>query len=169
MRTLAGLCRSLRRKGLRVKVESNGRRLPRELDAVVDLWSVSPKWDGRRPGPGARTAAMDFDERVLARLVERHAPTGLQLKFVVTYQGPLPRAADMARCADILAGLPPAARRTPVFLIPEAYAAGDYLQRCRALERMASEWTRSGGPLEGFDVRVQPQWHRVLYGDERGR
>jgi 7-carboxy-7-deazaguanine synthase len=40
---LGELCRRLRKRGLKVKIESNGRRLPKEMDRAVDLWSVSPK------------------------------------------------------------------------------------------------------------------------------
>lgn len=167
LKALASLCRRLRAKGLRVKLETNGRRIPQALAGVVDLWSVSPKWDARRAGEGARTAAMDYDEASLASLVRRFAPERLQIKFVVTYLGALPRPADLSRLAAVLEGLPAAARKTPVFLIPEAYAPGAYLERCRALEAAASALIK--GRLKGFDLRVQPQWHRILYGDERGR
>jgi 7-carboxy-7-deazaguanine synthase len=167
LKALASLCRRLRAKGVKVKLETNGRRIPKALAGVVDLWSVSPKWDARRPAEGVRTAAMDYDEAALAALVRRFAPDRLQIKFVVTYLGVLPRPVDLERLAGILGGLPAAVRKTPVFLIPEAYAPGDYLDRCRALEAAASALIQ--GRLEGFDLRVQPQWHRVLYGDERGR
>ncbi|MGH7441691.1 MAG: hypothetical protein ACREKE_03340, partial [bacterium] len=133
---------------------------------VVDLWSVSPKWDGRRVGAAARTRAMDYDEAALAEYARRFAADRLQLKFVVTFAGLQPRSGDLDRVVELLLGLP-AAQSAPVFLIPEAYAAGDYRERCRALERAAGSLFR--GPLAGWDLRVQPQWHRVLYGDERGR
>lgn len=163
LKALAGLCRRLRAKGLKIKVESNGRRLPPALRAVVDLWSVAPKW-----GPGGRRSpAMDYDEEALAQLVRRYAPQRLQLKFVTTFKGLLPDAADLKTAAGLLKGLPAAVRRTPVFFIPEAYAAGDYLVRCRALEGAVAALAK--GPLKGFDLRVQPQMHRVLFGDQRGR
>jgi hypothetical protein len=66
----------------------------------------------------------------------------------------------------LLRALGPQARRVPVFFVPQAYEAGDYLVRCRALELGVKKLLRR---LPGFDLRVQPQWHRVLYGDERGR
>ncbi|HTB21300.1 MAG TPA: radical SAM protein [bacterium] len=169
LKALASLCRRLRRRGMKVKVESNGRRMPKEIAGLVDLWSLSPKWDGRRGAEAARTAAMDYDEKALADFVRSFAPRRLQLKFVVTYApGSLqPRASDLERACAILEGLPAAARRTPVFFIPEAYASGDYQARCRALESAAAGLIQ--GRLAGFDLRVQPQWHRVLYGDQRGR
>jgi 7-carboxy-7-deazaguanine synthase len=167
LKALASLCRRLRKRGVKVKIETNGRRVPKELAGLVDLWSVAPKWDARHAGAKARTGAMDYDEAVLSGLVRRFAPGRLQMKFVITYQGPLPRGADLDRAADILEALPAAVRRTPVFLIPEAYAAGDYQARCRSLEAAAAVLVR--GRLAGFDLRVQPQWHRVLYGDQRGR
>jgi organic radical activating enzyme len=169
LKAVASLCRRLRKQGLKVKVESNGRRIPKEWAGLVDLWSLAPKWDGRRSGAAARTAAMDYDEGALADFVRAFAPKRLQLKFVVSYAGASlsPRGTDLDRCADILEGLPAPARQTPVFLIPEAYASGDYKARCRALESAAAGLIQ--GRLKGFDLRVQPQWHRVLYGDERGR
>ena len=163
LKALAALCRRLRAKGLKVKVESNGRRLPAALRSVVDLWSVAPKW-GRA---GARTVAMDYDEKVLASLVRRYAPARLQLKFVITFKGLQPEAVDLKTAARLLKGLPPAMRQTPAYFIPEAYAAGDYLARCKALEAAVGGLAKAG--LKGFDLRVQPQWHRVLFGDERGR
>jgi hypothetical protein len=55
----------------------------------------------------------------------------------------------------------------PVFFIPEAYAPGDYLGRTRALEQAVMKLGQRG--LRGWDLRVQPQMHRVLHGDARGR
>jgi hypothetical protein len=110
---------------------------------------------------------MDFDEGVLARLLGAFAPKHLQLKFVVTDEGGAPSAGDLERLSALLLGLPTSVRRTPVFLIPEAYAPGDYSARCRALEAAAGGLCV--GALAGFDLRVQPQWHRVLHGDQRGR
>jgi 7-carboxy-7-deazaguanine synthase len=167
LRALAGLARRLRRAGLKVKVESNGRRLPKALQGVVDLWSVSPKWDARKRGAGARSAAMDYDEATLSALLQRSAPGALQLKFVVTFQGLEPRPGDLERAGELLESLGPKARRVPVFLLPEAYAPGDYLRRCKALEAAAKGLIQ--GRLKGYDLRTQPQWHRILYGDERGR
>ncbi len=168
LRALGALCRALRARGLKVKVETNGRRLPRELSGCVDLWSVSPKWDGRRPGAAARTPAMDYDETVLARLVRGHAASGrLQVKFVVTFDSGRPRPGDLERAAGLLHALPKAVRGAPVYFIPEAYASGPYLERCKALEAAVAGLLR--GPLRGFNAAVQPQWHRVLHGDQRGR
>jgi 7-carboxy-7-deazaguanine synthase len=163
LKTLAGLARKLRRRGLKVKVESNGRRLPPALDGVVDLWSLAPKWDGRRTGAGARTGAMDYDEDALAAFARRYAPAALQWKFVIGAEGLEPRAADLQRAAGILKPL----AKAPVFFIPEAYAPGDYLARTRALEQGVMALGR--GPLKGWDLRVQPQMHRILHGDQRGR
>lgn len=163
LKALGALCRRLRAKGVKVKVESNGRHLPKALDGAVDLWSVAPKW---APG-GRRTAAMDYDEKALAALVRRHAPDALQLKFVIPFKGLLPQPADLKMAQGILKGLPPAAKRTPVFFIPEAYASGDYLARCRALEGAVAALAK--GALKGFDLHVQPQLHRILHGDQRGR
>ena len=81
LKTLAGLAQRLRKQGLKVKVESNGRRLPAVLRRSVDLWSLAPKWDARQSGSAARTVAMDYDEASLAEYVKRYAPEHLQLKF----------------------------------------------------------------------------------------
>ena len=163
LKTLAASMKRLRAKGLKVKVESNGRRLPAPLRNAVDLWSLAPKWDARRPGAAARTVAMDYDEAALAEFGGRYAPARLQLKFVISYDGLEPKAADLQRVRSILRPLP----KAPVFFIPEAYAAGDYLLRTQALERAVQALGRHG--LRGWDLRVQPQMHRILYGDSRGK
>ena len=163
LKALAGLAKRLRRQGLKVKVESNGRRLPKSLAGCVDLWSVAPKFDGRL---GRATDAMTWDPAALAALARGKAG-GLQWKFVVTYDKGQPRLGDLAWATALLLALPKAARRHPVFFIPEAYAAGDYLQRVKALEAAVS--SLACGDLKGWDLRVQPQWHRVLHGDERRR
>jgi organic radical activating enzyme len=159
IKTLAALCARLRKRGLKVKFETNGRRLPAALKACVDLWSVAPKWDGRA---GATTKAMTHDTDALALFSRRYAPARLQFKFVVTDDAGKPRAADLDQAAAILKALP---KKMPVFFIPEAYAKGDYLGRCRALEPVVA--ALAAGPLKGWDLRVQPQWHRVLHGDGR--
>lgn len=163
LRSLAALARALRRAGRKVKVESNGRRLPPELDGLVDLWSVAPKFDSRRR---AQTAAMRYERSVLKALLRRVGPQGLQLKFVVCDEAGAPSPWDLEQAVGLLRALGPQARRVPVFFVPQAYEAGDYLVRCRALELGVKKLLRR---LPGFDLRVQPQWHRVLYGDERGR
>ena len=173
LKALAGLAARLRARGLKVRVESNGRRLPRALSACVDLWSVAPKWSwrGAAPSPGSgrapspRSPAMDYDAAALARLARAFAPDRLQLKFVITWRQGAPEPRDLATAAAILRGLPKLKRRPPVFFIPEAYAAGDYLQRVRDLE--AAVLPLGQGALQGWDLRVQPQWHRVLHGDAR--
>ena len=168
LKALAGLMRRLRRRGLKVKVESNGRRLPALLAACVDLWSVAPKWSwGSGQATSPRSQAMDYDPASLAALARAYAPDRLQLKFVITWRQGRPEPRDLATAAGLLRGLPPLRRRPPVFFIPEAYAAGDYLQRLRDLEAAVLPLGQS--TLRGWDLRVQPQWHRVLHGDARGR
>jgi organic radical activating enzyme len=166
IRTLALLCRRLRRAGRKIKIETNGLLLPAELKACVDLWSVAPKWDGAKPYAGQRQDHMDYDIAVLKKMAKSFAPGRMQLKFVVTFgQDAGPKATDLKRAAAVLAGLS-GAKRPPVFFIPEAYGKGDYLGRCKAL---GSAVEALAPRLRGWDLRVQPQWHRVLHGDERGR
>jgi organic radical activating enzyme len=162
LKSLTAFCQALKRAGLKLKVESNGRRWLKELDGLIDLWSLAPKWDGRH---GALTDLMRYELPALKRYVRKAAPAGLQLKFVITYDKQAPRAGDLEMAAGLLKKLGAKAKRTPVFFIPEAYATGDYLGRCKALE---AEMPRLLKKLKGFDLRVQPQWHRVLHGDERG-
>lgn len=161
LRTLGALCARLRKKGLKVKFESNGLLAPEALLSQSDLWSVAPKWDGLRPYGSQRQPLMDYDPPTLMALARRFAPSRMQLKFVITFDAKgRPRAGDIRRSRGILAALK-GFKRPPVFFIPEAYAKGDYLQRCKALSDAIK-------PLKGWDLRVQPQWHRVLYGDARG-
>jgi organic radical activating enzyme len=179
LKALAALAGRLRARGLKVKVESNGRRLPPALKACVDLWSVAPKWSWRSSaGSGQallkgsqaaspRGPAMDYDPAALGRLARAYAPDRLQLKFVITWRQGAPEPRDLATAAAIVKALPKLKARPPLFFIPEAYAAGDYLQRVRDLEAAVLPLGR--GALQGWDLRVQPQWHRVLHGDARRR
>jgi 7-carboxy-7-deazaguanine synthase len=167
LKALAALCRGARKAGLKIKVETNGRRFPKAFAPWIDLWSVAPKWDSRFDDARARSERMDYEEAALAAFA-RNCPAGsLQWKFVVTSKDGVPCAGDLSRISGLIGALPPEARRAPVFLIPEAYAGGAYLDRCRALEDAAAALSRGG--LRGCDVRVQPQWHRILWGDARGR
>lgn len=166
--SLARLCRALRVNGLKVKVETNGLILPDALGAAVDLWSVSPKWDGSRPGDEASTPAMRFDSGALKEFCKRFGGGRMQLKFVITFgKDQQPRASDLEKVGAILAGLPEA-RTVAVVLVPEGSVPGpEYLQRCRRLEEALLKSLKPA--WEGWDLRVLPQWHRVLHGDERKR
>ncbi len=168
MESLALLCRALRGAGRKVKVETNGLLLPAALDGAVDLWSVAPKWDGSLDGGAQSTPAMRFDLGALAEFCRRFGGGGLQLKFVITSDSRgLPRESDLERVRSILAALPEA-RRTPVLLVPEGLSSGaDYAARCRALGEAALAGLKDF--WRGWDLRVLPQWHRVLYGDARKR
>jgi hypothetical protein len=167
LKALGQLATRLRARGVKVKVESNGRRLPAALRPCVDLWSVAPKWSWRAPstGEGPRGPAMDYDAAALAALAKAFAPDRLQLKFVITWRQGRPEPRDLATAAVILQGLPKLKARPAIFFIPEAYAAGDYLERVRQLEAAVLPLAAAG--LKGWDLRVQPQWHRVLHGDAR--
>jgi 7-carboxy-7-deazaguanine synthase len=164
--SLARLCRALRKGGLKVKVETNGLLLPGNLKGLVDLWSVAPKWDGARSYQNHESPAMRYDLGALSRLVRSFGPSGrLQFKFVITAEKDgSPRAADLRRTREILARLPKILG-LPVFLVPEGLAPGaDYLERNR---RLAETVLDSLKVWKGWDLRVLPQWHRVLYGDQR--
>lgn len=167
-KALGSLLARLRKRGLKVKVETNGLHSPAWLSPHVDLWSVAPKWDARQPFAQQLTERMRHDMDSLRRL-SRFGPAHLQWKFVLQSddQGE-PLASEARRVLSILKGLSgPAMRRAPVFFIPQAYAKADYHERCRALERLVLRLAK--GALRGWDLRAQPQWHRVLYGDDRGR
>lgn len=158
IKTLATLCARLRKRGLKIKIETNGLLKPASLLKVVDLWSVAPKWDASKSYASHRQARMDYDTQTL-----RSFPAGrLQLKFVITAAS---LEADLKRACEILADLG-RQKKAPVFFIPEAYGKGDYLERCKSL---ASSVESLASKLKGWDLRVQPQWQRVLYGDQRGR
>lgn len=165
IKTLAALCARLRKKGRKIKVETNGLLLPKALAGKVDLWSVAPKWDGSKPAASQRQPLMDYDTKVLDEMARRFAPRGMQLKFVISF-GPdaRPRAGDLKRALQIMAALK-SPQRPPVFFIPEAYAKGGYLERCKALGTAVQALA---GKAQGWDLRVQPQWHRVVHGDLRG-
>ena len=166
LKTLASLCKALRAKGCKIKIESNGLILPDELGGCVDLWSLAPKWDSSKAAERQQTKAMHYDIGRLNAFMRHSPPAGLQLKFVIGYdaEGEL-RAGELQQVSGILKALK-GRSKPPVFFVPEAYAAGDYLERCRSLNDAVEKLAPK---LKGWDLRVQPQWHRVLYADERGR
>ncbi len=168
-KALAKLLGRLRQRGMKVKVETNGRQIPAWLSPHVDLWSVAPKWDARQPFAKQLTERMNHAVPVLRSMAKRFGPTRLQFKLVLQSdeQGePLP--SEARRAVSLLKALGgPIKKRAPVFFIPQAYAKADYATRCRALERLVTRLAK--GALRGWDLRAQPQWHRVLYGDARGR
>jgi 7-carboxy-7-deazaguanine synthase len=165
---LARLCRALRVDGLKVKLETNGLLMPESLVPGVDLWTVSPKWDGRKTGGGQCTPLMRYDPAALVQATKVFPPPRLQFKFVIT-AGPdgEPKESDLARVEAMLKEIPELKSQALV-LVPEGLSQGvDYLQRCRRLneavrEQLATRWAN-------LDVRVLPQWHRFLYGEERGK
>ncbi len=160
LKDLAKLCSRLRARGLKTKIETNGLLWPLALRQAFDLWSVAPKWDLRTKH--SKPERMQTNAGVLAQLGQAYAPQALQLKFVIT--GRQPSTADLNQAFKLLkAWRKP---KPPVFFIPEAYASGDYLERCRLLELALQRRAKS---LKGWDLRVQPQWHRVLHGDARGK
>jgi 7-carboxy-7-deazaguanine synthase len=164
---LASLLKRLKAAGRKVKVETNGRHWLPALDPLVSLWSVAPKWDSRKAGAARRSPAMDYDLAALKALAQGPGRQGrLQIKFVITgdAQG-APKARDLAQARSLLKSLVPLHAGVPVYLTPAGGLPGaDYLQRNRllndAVARQARLWS-------AWDVRVAPQWHRVLYGDER--
>ena len=167
MAALLSLLNKLKAAGRQVKVETNGRHWLPALDPFVSLWSVAPKWDARRAGAARRSLAMDYDLAALRGLARGPGRQGrLQLKFVITCdaQG-APKASDLAQARSLLGQLGPLPKSLPVFLTPEGGLPGaDYLERNRLLgavvERQARLWS-------AWEIRVAPQWHRVLYGEER--
>jgi 7-carboxy-7-deazaguanine synthase len=163
---LARLCAAWRGAGRKVKVETNGLLFPRQLEGQVDLWSVAPKWDATRNPGDQDTDAMRHDPQALAGFVRRQSgPGSLQFKFVITFGSDgKPRVSDLKQAAEIVAALP--AGDFPIYLIPEGLGQpmDAYLER----NRLLSEALQDGlGAWAGRDVRVMPQWHRVLYSDER--
>jgi 7-carboxy-7-deazaguanine synthase len=138
-------------RGRHVTIETSGTIFADFPD--VSLFSISPKVgsSGYKPKP-----------HILRRFFAS-APGRLQLKFVIAGDG------DTREVRDLLAGLRadlPAG--TPVVLQPESGAAGSgdaYARFLRALtERVLADefW-------KGYDVRVLPQLHYLLWNGEAGR
>lgn len=166
IKALAKLCAHLKKAGKKIKFESNGLLLPTALHEAADLWSIAPKWDGSKPYAKQRRDKMDYDLGRLKEFQKRYAPGRLQLKFVITSvaQGN-PKVSDLKRAMTILKNLQ-TGKKMSVFFIPEAYAKADYMERCR---RLAAAVEALALKLKGWDLRVQPQWHRILHGDARKR
>lgn len=166
IKALASLCKRLKKSGKKIKFESNGLLLPSPLLQAADLWSIAPKWDGSKGYAKQRQESMDHDLPRLKEFQRRYAPGRLQLKFVITSDAHGdPKPGDLKRATGILQSLKNG-KKMPIFFIPEAYARADYFERCR---RLSFAVERLSPKLKGWDLRVQPQWHRVLHGDARKR
>ena len=183
MQSLAELLNAAQEAGMKTKLESNGLAFPSLLIPFVDLWSISPKWDARaalakaeddHPGLWGRTAAMDYDEQILALMTQTLPAGALQIKFIICAdEAGKPLQSDLKEAAYILSSLSSEKiKMLPIFLIPQAYEADGtwdrdrYLLRIENLERAADKL--KDAPWAGLDLRVQAQRHRLLHGDERG-
>ena len=168
LESLSRLCREARSRGMKIKIESNALALPVALQDCVDLWSLSPKWDSRAEGERQRTRAMDYDEQVLDLFLEKTSPSNLQMKFVMCFdtQGQVLES-EWIRLEMLLSALDRhRLEKVAIFLIPES-SQGDIQKRFASLARRVA--SLDGPVWTGLDLRVQPQHHKLLYGNERGK
>jgi 7-carboxy-7-deazaguanine synthase len=154
------LVRRLKVMGHSIDIQTNGTIFRAALAPLVDSWSVSPKL-----GSSHMVERPDVLRRYLAAQRDGSLRGRLLLKFVIT------DARDLDLTWDLLASLPEVAeQRVPIVLQPEGtqhasveeYAAAlRWLTESVAIGPSAFRW-------RGYDLRVLPQLHRIIWGGRRG-
>jgi organic radical activating enzyme len=134
-----------------VTVETNATLF--KPDDRVGLWSLSPKL-----GSSGQTPAPDVIRRYVLAF-----PGKVQLKFVIG------GADDLEAVKALLAELPEvAASRVPVIFQPVGFpgqSRDDYSARMRAL---VEDVLLPDATLRAYDWRFLPQFHKLLWADQRG-
>lgn len=141
-RELLPLVRSLKERGYRIEIETNGTIRPGELTALVDQWNVSPKL--------ANSGNEGLVRIRPAVLQEFGATPGAFFKFVVQEPRDLDEVEAIIRDAGV-----PADR---VLLMPEGRTAAELQRRSAAIAELCAE--------RGY--RFSPRLHILLWGDRRG-
>lgn len=168
MEAFLDMCKVLHDDGYKIKVETNGLIFDERFLPYIDLWSISPKLLGMGDNKGA--AKTYFDAEVLKTFIARCDPGKIQLKWVVgertrnnTYD------ADIADIKEFMSQCPKIAEaRIPVILQPEGLTEdmAEYLKRCAGLAEKtilndpAGWWVR-------YDIRILPQFHKLMWNSER--
>lgn len=141
---LAALAAELRRRALRVEVETNGAIAPTaELAAQIDRWNVSPKLENSGNALTARIRAVALEW--FARC------DTATFKFVVA------QPADLDEVDQLVARF--AIARDRVLLMPEAVAPDAVVAR--------GQWLAHECTQRGF--RLTTRLHVLLWGATRGR
>lgn len=141
---LAGLAASMRERGFRIEIETNGTIVPTaEMAANVDQWNVSPKLASSGNGERAR-----HRPNALAWFA---AKDNAWFKIVQT------SADDFAETEELVAAL--AVPKSRVVLMPEGTTPSVIAERSREL----AETCRQNG------YRLGTRLHVFLWGSERGR
>jgi organic radical activating enzyme len=162
LKVLAKLCRDFKKHGLKVKIETNGLVFPKEFLEIVDLWSVSPKWDIR----SAKENKMRYNLEVLKKFALFCPGVGLQFKFVITVKNNhQPELADLIEAGKIIKTCSSRSEFS-VFLIPQAGLTRTVqIKRLKLLEKELFNVRR--WPLLRL-ARIQTQTHRLLHGNAPG-
>jgi organic radical activating enzyme len=157
---LGQLLKALKAGRFKIKIETNGLNRWQELDSYVDLWSVAPKWDARSKSL-AQPLLMRHDVSVLKDYCLGPGRQGrLQLKFVIPFTtAQKPVAADLKQAMSLLKLLGSGLAGVPVFVTPEGSSPQDLLSACRVLSLYFLKHCRA---WNAYDLRVTPQWHRIL-------
>lgn len=129
-----------------VTVETNGLRYDPSL--AVDLWSVSPKLGSSGQKPNVRALREYLRD-----------PDEVQFKFAV--DGP----ADLVEVKHLLAQLKLGS--TPVILQPVGYPTESREASCSKVASLV-QMVQADPSWRLYNVRVLPQLHRLVWGDERG-
>jgi 7-carboxy-7-deazaguanine synthase len=162
------MCQILHSEGYKIKVETNALIYDERFLPYIELWSLSPKLLGM--GDSRGKASTYFDLPTLQKFVENCDPKKIQIKWVIgerkfnnTYD------ADIAAIREVFAVCPRvAAEKIQVILQPEGLTENmaEYLQRCASL----AEKVILGDPAgwwRDYDLRVLPQFHKLMWNSER--
>lgn len=168
MEAFLEMCKILHEEGYKIKVETNGLIFDERFLPYISLWSVSPKLLGM--GDSVGRAKTYFDLAVLKRFVNECDPDKIQIKWVVgerkvrnTYDADIKAIKEVFEACPIVAEA-----QIPVILQPEGLTEdlAEYLQRCsRLAEKTILE--DPNGWWAKYNVRILPQFHRLMWNNER--
>ncbi len=164
--TMSALAKDILRLGRKLKVETSGTILPpAEFPSQIMFWSIAPKL----PGGGMGTGTF-LDPELLQTLLSQYVKQG-HVKFVIGAREKDSTLATDFEQIKALAKLVPAltAGRLPVIFQPEGLteSSTEYLERCRTLVEavLADPELMASFP----SWRILPQWHQLLWRNERRR
>ena len=149
---LGALCEYLKWSGFEIHVETNGLIVPSEkLLQLVDLWTISPKIN-------EYVELYDTGKTSFCSLVHGNNNINIQMKFVVKNED------DVVQIKEWLGDWSPL-----IVVQPERYTFEEVgNQRLVYLENMKKLVVWCDRHLTGYDYRVLPQLHYLVWPSKRG-
>lgn len=154
------LAQQLHANGHYIDIQTNGTIFRPALASLIDNWSISPKL-----GSSGMIERPDMLKRYLSAQQEGALTGRILLKFVIANER------DLVLTAQLLAKIPQVIEQNiPIILQPEGQGPAttdEYIATLRwltetvAIGETAKQW-------RGYNLRVLPQIHRIIWGSIRG-